>query len=529
MMPKKHKANSGLPKSASNYVHPSLASTARTSFKPNPGSADSRTVNDHIEHLRRTQSPRISINDLNGINASRYAPVRTRPRRIAGPPPPHSWTLTSGHVAGSTRDDLSSSGTEQRRPPAYSMEFPGIALPETRSLLHHVLVSTASALDWHIDFDHQYLSELPVEMRMQLLSYVGVCGPENGISVSGLKAIFPAQSLCESVTRLDLTGSVGRACSLKELEKAWKRKEGVNPALQPALESWEQEDLDLSSLTLVSPLWFPSLTHLSLSRPSPNSSWTDLLAFSRQLGSLTRLSLSHWPSPRLPKPDQKYLGEMNEEDDEGPYVLNMFSRNTPSLIWISFACCHWTEFLCPSSSQLHAAQQAQVGAAPTNALPPRLRGAARHGWLSRYDDGNDGMRQLKSNHGHSGPEWSSAWKKVNYVNLSQQWLPSGLETAELSSLVQSRSRPPHVPIAVTREPEAYHIIAPSSEVINGIESRRARQEWLRRERSALSLAHKIRTLRTLTGQQRCEIDYGWGKEEAVGAGYSEQCLFEAGL
>lgn len=160
------------------------------------------------------------------------------------------------------------------------------------------------AMDWEIvkEWDRESLAYLPTGLRMLLLSNIAVYGPEDGIGFDGLKTVIispeededdqqPAEDNYEFY-RLDLSGSVGRSVSFKQLTELVE-----NPVQQSVAEtedlSWED-----NLMTPITPK-IPYLTHLSLSHPPSTISWPRLLQFSKYIPTLTHLSLAHWPVPSL--------------------------------------------------------------------------------------------------------------------------------------------------------------------------------------------------------------------------------------
>jgi hypothetical protein len=88
--------------------------------------------------------------------------------------------------------------------------------------------------------------------------------------------------------RIDLSGSLGRSVSFKQLIELFGKSSQLE---EVDAESWEE------SFTRSLRLPASNLTHLSLSHPAPNVSWTRLLSFSKHVPTLTHLSLAHWPVP----------------------------------------------------------------------------------------------------------------------------------------------------------------------------------------------------------------------------------------
>lgn len=158
------------------------------------------------------------------------------------------------------------------------------------------------ATDWEFIrvYERNNLGYLPTPLRMLLLSNIAVYGPEDGIGFDGLKTVIVSPEDRENQEtpeednygfyRLDLSGSVGRSVSLKQLIELVE-----NPVQQSVADTETWED------SLMAPLAprIPYLTHLSLSHPQSSISWPRLLQFSKYVLTLTHLSLAYWPVPSL--------------------------------------------------------------------------------------------------------------------------------------------------------------------------------------------------------------------------------------
>ena len=167
------------------------------------------------------------------------------------------------------------------------------------------------ARDWEFiqEYERNNLADLPVGIRMLLLSFIAAYGPEEGVEFEGLKNLLlhPASETenenweeetnggeqNERFFRLDLSGAIGRSVSFKQVTELVQK---------PSLSTKHPEDFDLSwedSLTRSLSPPIPHLTHLSLSHPPHSISWPRFLAFSRHIPTLTHLSLAFWPVPSL--------------------------------------------------------------------------------------------------------------------------------------------------------------------------------------------------------------------------------------
>lgn len=172
-----------------------------------------------------------------------------------------------------------------------------------RDLQDMCLRTMAAHWEFIETYERNNLADLPTRLRMSLLSNIAVYGPEHGVHLDGLKTIIlppPNEEFTRDVDagthnagffRLDLSGSVGRLVSLRQITEL------VETPIQSGEEteylSWENS----LTRTLCPPI--PHLTHLSLSHPGTSISWPRLLKLAKHIPTLTHLSLAFWPTPSL--------------------------------------------------------------------------------------------------------------------------------------------------------------------------------------------------------------------------------------
>lgn len=519
------------------YVHPSL--TLRPAPVSTSGSTVSEgpaTVNERIEHLRRTQTQHTAPE---GAASVRREPLPTAERRrIAGPPPPRSWIANYEPAQNAIRLSSGRVGPGQTRRPEALGYFPGDDFPEESSLVHHVLKSMAHDFNWHLDYDHYYLSTLPVKLKGVLLSYIARYGPQDGLTVQALKVLFSTQRRSdisdstgvEGLTRLDLGGSVGRSLSLKQLGSYWRcRNMSTSDSIAALPETWDAPPLPSS---IESPLRFPSLTRLSLAFPGIGASWSDLLAISRHLTSITHLSLASWPTPRLASGVAPTLTPSKapaQEDSwaEAAHILKQLSRNTPSLQYLDLDGCN---------SWLQALSTKTV--TNVRATPRGFRDRAQF----------DFSRHVTAmpNDPSGGTEWSGSWRHISHVSVRQGWVPKGMNPRALHALYKARGQQPSDLANLTTQarslaPETYSLFSSSHAVRESVQAetnaRHERETWFKMETEALVLEAHVRRLRSEArarntpggGNAMCVFDHGWGREELLEAGYDENELWEAGF
>ncbi|KAF7910392.1 uncharacterized protein EAE98_012079 [Botrytis deweyae] len=355
-------------------VHPSLNSNASASTSASQNNNVS-SVNDLINSARRLNiSPTEHLRAASSLSPSSHTlppqirhllsqpetpsptprrPLRSRRfdangRRIpAGPAPPISWLEGSAHESPDVRWQFRS-GEEGRLFPRGVGYFPGLGDDTNgngpnggRSLLETCLKRLAS--DWQnmSVYESNNLALLPVSLRMGLLSYIAIYGPEEGIGFQALKNILllPIQdnSVLEGPIkeeaedweeeaderstggnndyffRLDLGGSIGRSVSLKQLSTLLTNSFVV------------KEDIIPRSF----PIALTHLTHLSLSHPPPSISWSRLLALTPHLKTITHLSLAYWPPPTFtPNSSTNLWGSPTSRRSQFRYVASSLHTQT---------------------------------------------------------------------------------------------------------------------------------------------------------------------------------------------------------
>lgn len=463
-MPKKHQKYSSI--KPTSLPHHSLSPSNHTTRHQHGASSSTPepSVNDLINHLRRTQvsqsssgdgtvssTPRVvprsvhpSIRNL--LELPETPPPRPRPstrrvgeariRRTPGPPPPSSWLQGSQ----SRSDEINH---ERLGIPAgsgrvlYRLErLPGVTFPAKNSLQHAVLKSLASNWNWHLDYDGEFLNELPTRMKMLLLSYIAVYAndeqsPRN--RGQGLRPLFCKEEeehewleQDREVMRLDMSTALGNWISFKQLNAELVVSSSSREALSSVTKaddnvpsSWdaeveEESDAPATPSLLKSPvqtlLRFENLRFLSLAHPNPASaSWVSLLNLLSHLSTLTHLSLAHWPVPTLTP------NAMNSRIRHATHRSLTFSYGGTDAY--SALENNWAE----ASSVLRKLSRA------TYCLK----------WLDLEGCGEwfgalswDGIGPAGEIYTSPGPEWNASWRNVEWVGLGPGWLPGGQDSGE---------------------------------------------------------------------------------------------------
>ncbi|KAL7796653.1 hypothetical protein V8C37DRAFT_400391 [Trichoderma ceciliae] len=312
-------------------------------------------------------------------------------RRLpAGPPPPRSWLQVAARSGATNRNGgLSrSSSSALNRYGLGGSTLPGTYLPAPRSLIDVVLGKIAADWDLHRVFHQYHLYYIPAHLKSALIRWIGIASP-GGLSLQDLKLIlvpFPQLSEEEEgeeeqgeedgsewyaavnaeVSYLDLSGSLGRSLSLKEVSELLypsRKQHGDDHDVAEPQESWD------ASETVPSPprVLLPNLTHLSLAldpQQASEASWKQLLAMSSKLTTITHLSLAYWPDPCLtPRArlstvatpqgqsvayggTSYYSHSIDHDWNEALLVLRMLSRNMYALEFLDLTgCAQWFKAL----------------------------------------------------------------------------------------------------------------------------------------------------------------------------------------
>jgi hypothetical protein len=442
--------------------------------------ADQPSVNDLINHLRRTQvsskggaadqskpvTPRSVHPALrNVLEVPETPPPRPRPntqrtgvggprlRRTPGPPPPKSWLVgdsASGYGYDSDKGRQAAGACAERKT-IYRLErLPGATFPAKDRLLHLALKSMALNWMWHVEYDGEFLGLLPSHIKVLLLSYIAVHARNLplGQLMQGVKPLYqkPAandsddgddfyQDTDSDTTRLDLGGALGRWMTIKQLTKelAPSQKPDTESAVGKGKDavpsSWEDDYADepdsIQGAQSIpkSPskgLRFENLRFLSLAHPNPSAAnWKSLINLLSRLSTLTHLSLAHWPVPTLT-----------------PNAMNARIQH-PTQSSLSFSYSGTDSYASFENNWAEAAGVLRKLSRVTYCLKwLDLEGC--EDWIPALkweDTGDDGEVHAP---GSTGPEWNQSWRNIEYVRLGPGWLPR-FDVAELPSHRQAET------------------------------------------------------------------------------------------
>jgi hypothetical protein len=366
-----------------------------------------------------------------------------------------------------------------------------------------------------VEYEQHYLPALPVSLKEALLSYLSVYGAKGGLDMGSLKILFgnseevAGGSGSDEIRFLDLTGLLSERYTLSDLNRSLMRPtpptaianafanlsltspKGKGKAPVEVAESWEDEFESgnaISSVpTSLSVPHFPNLTRLSLAHPGAQASWINLLALSRNLKTLTHLSLAYWPTPSttpnaatasmVSKHTSVTLGgshfysELDDDWHEAANILRRLSQNTYCLKWLDLEGCTWHQALTWDHLDAFSTTTAQ-----------------------RADD------TWNAHSSAPGPDWNGAWRQIEYINLYQGWIPGdqhALRTMPAGVVpVQLLSR--------LRDQEDH----PNAEFRSKLRSGDV-YRWVEREKVARNVEHEIHRARKDKEGKWCVVEHGW--------------------
>ncbi|KOS18286.1 hypothetical protein ESCO_002951 [Escovopsis weberi] len=386
-----------------------------------------KSVNELLASSRRTSADPSSLRPLHAVTPTvppalrellqipetpppaPRRPVRTRVdgngRRLpAGPPPPRSWLGAGQRTAA--RPLGSPATSRPTRDGSAESALPDVYLPSPASLIGMTLRRLAVAWDLHRVYDQHHLFFLPNHLKPALIRWVGLYHDE-GVSLTDLRLVLFAPSICDDeagpaaqevdvvpntdISHLDLSGSVGRSISLKELAELLEPSKKTE-ALDEPQDSWDA----VSSVPAAPRALLPNLTHLSLAlnpHHASSASWKQLLALSSRLSSITHLSLANWPDPCL-TPRARCATVATPQGTSIPYGgTNIYSHSIDH---------DWSEALLvlrKLSRNLYALEFLDLtGCGP---------------WF----------KALTMRSGHDFVDWAGSWGKITGLRLYAGWCP----------------------------------------------------------------------------------------------------------
>ncbi|KAJ5899667.1 hypothetical protein N7495_004411 [Penicillium taxi] len=430
-MPKKHR-NPFLTRPSGSAHHSLTSNHGESSY-----TSETRSVNDLITHLRRTQitsSPEHQNSHSSSFNATRSLPpalrnvlelpetlpprprdarrtqIGGRPRRPPpGPPPPDSWGVRA------SENVLTQPELEEGKVIYRLDRLPGCAFPGEQSILHQILKSMSKNWAFHLEYDGNFLSQIPVHIKVLLLSYIAAYGIEQNLKdrMVGLKPLFLSEAEMnamnaededevdepdeaavksfkknkpdDSIMRLDLGHAIGYWISIKQLTNELLISNKTENLEDEPPSSWDESLYEERIPKSIRPrLRFKNIRYLSLAHPnSLNANWKSLLHIMPHLSTITHLSLAWWPTPNRHGSTRKPQTE--NEWAEAASTLRLLSRVTYCLKWLDLEGCS--------------------------------------SWFSALTWSGSGSNGASYPRGSCGPEWNGSWRDIDTINLSPGWEP----------------------------------------------------------------------------------------------------------
>ncbi|KXT04228.1 hypothetical protein AC578_89 [Pseudocercospora eumusae] len=339
------------------------------------------------------------------------------------------------------------------------------------SLLHLALKCATES--WHL-FDAEdlpMLAEMPLPLRLRLLSYLGFYGPSIDINV--VDALTKDR---DPVLGLDLAGLIGHGSlavsKLVKLAKQQPSSEKLEAASNDIAESWDQEETHetaLSRTTLttrfsqLAPYWpRPTLT--------PN---------------LATATVSSQNSPDVTAGGSHFYSAMDEDMYEPASILRTLSSNLLRLTWLDLeGCTEW--------------------------MPA----------LAFHQDANATKRQHDI---QEGDEWTAIsavtsmfiknWTNLTYINCAQGWLPS---MSAMLSLPRRTMPYMHRRIMAKFEEtqDAASLTQADAEEPPLVAQQKA-EKWLDLEDRAFATERRINALRRTSNVKQVDFDHGWDKDNSL--------------
>ena len=489
------------------------------------------SVNEKLSELRKIEGPdaaakKREIADLVGqrsvppelrgiLGVPESAPPRARPGfrtrerlRTPGPAPPKSWTaLGSGRwmptlaFRGRRKGGKTARGPVERFKPQAVGRFARLTGLENdpgqhrgaETLLHYTLKTVVMQWDMLDEEDYPALAEFPLQLRLQLLSYMCVHGPR--INIEAFEALTQGS---DKVAQLDLSGLVGHGTlTLPRFTKRFRpdQSKTISTANLDVADSWEDVDPYSSILdTGLSPSRFSDLTHLSISHPPPTTLWRDLLAFTKHTPQLTHLSLAYWPRPTLTPNlstttvSSQYSSDviaggshiyssLDQDLSEPASLLRQLSVNLLRLQWLDLeGCTHWAPAL---------ALLASIPELPTN---------------TNHDD------EWSINSSTALSVFTDTWKNLCFINMAQGWLPTyaGLKALPTQQGISSDRQMVREIMDALPAAEAETHDQLSSEKPKAL-------MWLEAESRMLFAMRRINNVRRARTLSPVVMDFGWAQ------------------
>jgi len=507
----------------------SSSSSHRPSAGQDGGDSPTSSVNERLSQLRVANSldatqrkreiaelvaQRSVPPELRGIlNIPESAPpkpkvgirVRDRERmRTPGPAAPKSWmgythpwqsTLTAR--GGKRKGKKSVVVASEHNRPGELLRFARMIGTGEKpfGLVHLTLKKLAEQWDFLDEEDFPALIDIPLRLRLKLLSYLGIYGPP--IDAAGLRALTQGTEL---LTILDLGGLAGHApLTLRKIIRVLERPACTTISVDEVLESWDVEDTLEAALAAPPVSRFANLTHLSLSHPPSTVLWQDLLSLSKHIPQVTHLSLAYWPRPTLTphlatttvssqySPEVRaggthYYSGMDQDFHEAASLLRQLSCTLLCLQWLDLeGCAEWMPALATlaAAAPLTLTEAEEVRPAPS-------------------DDWHNVRPAVMT-------IFTDTWKNLNYINCSQACLPgSAAIFGSLTVPMDSDIKAAVVKYLYQYEPLSHDVTNDMYDV-----EKRKGLIWAEREQRLFTAGRRINSIRRARSCKPVAFDFGW--------------------
>ena len=451
------------------------------------------------------------------------ARVRTRERlRTPGPAPPKSWLVgASGSgwspaltvsLRGARRGLKNTANETDRSRPTELLRFARLSGLEAvdgrvgaRRLTHIALKAIAESWELFDDEDYPILADIPLRLRLRLISYLCFYGPAT--NAGGIEALLQGT---EILNHLDLASLVGHGnLTVKKVSKLLTRDDrpASDGAEETVVESWDAEEPHDQSIHPAPRLNRAAhLTHLCLSHPGPGASWRELLSFSKHVPQVTHLSLAYWPWPTL-TPNlatatvsgqqgqavtaggSHFYAAMDQSLEEPALLLRQLSNSLLCLQWLDVeGCQQWSAALAALARMSRPAEQT----------------------VSRRNDWSTPRSEP--------PILMTNWKNLAYIRWAQGWLPtywgvhsllsSNSMTVSAMEVLVGRGMENHLQL---QQINSYGLQELPEQLTNDqidAEKKKARI-WIQAEGRLGQAALNITLARRDYGGKYINMDYGW--------------------
>jgi hypothetical protein len=373
------------------------------------------------------------------------------------------------------------------------------------------------------EYEQHYLPALPIAFKEALLSYLSLYGYGGCLDFRSFRVLFQndkevdAASGSDEIRFLDLSGLLNKEYTLKDLEKSLQRS-SASAAVTSGMsdlslgtstskgkvavavaDSWEDEIDDSAIIpTNINIPFFPNLTRLSLAQPGVTASWTDLLAISVHLNTLTHLSLAYWPRPSttpnaatasmvsqhatVALGGSHFYSDLDDDWHEATNILRRFSLNTYCLKYLDLEGCTWLKAL---------TWDLQAHDGTSDASSARTNSVGANGWAAASSS--------------PGPDWNAAWRQIEHVHLFQGWIP-----ADRKSLQSMPAGVVAVQLMRWLRDDDKRKAAENAGMLDRSRTSWEVAEWVEREKVARGVVAAVQRVRKGVGGTWLGVEYGWG-------------------